>query len=193
MVPPIYIIQEWLGETLGLRSDAIRLVVIFGLGNLLLPTLLLFLLAWISGILSGSHQYKQIAGHYARAFVPIGLSIWLAHYGFHLAIGGATIIPVFQSFLLDHGVSLLGSQPNWGLSFLIPLNWIFPLQILALLGGFAGSLFVLSKIALKRNPVPDSAFRELIPWAILIVLMTVAALSIFNLPMEMRGTRMIGI
>jgi hypothetical protein len=193
MVPPIYVIQEWLGKTFGLQSDAIRLIIIFGLGNLLLPAFLIILFARISGILTGSRQHAQIAGQYANAFVPIGLSIWLAHYGFHLAIGGATIVPVFQSFLIDHGVSLLGTLPNWGLSFLLPQNWIFPLQILALIGGFSGSLIVLSKIALKRNPTPGAAFRELIPWAILIVLMTVAALSIFNLPMEMRGIRMIGI
>jgi hypothetical protein len=61
------------------------------------------------------------------------------------------------------------------------------------MGGFAGSLITLGKIALNRRPMPASAFRELLPWAILIVLITIAALSIFNLPMEMRGTRMIGI
>jgi hypothetical protein len=121
------------------------------------------------------------------------MGIWLAHYGFHLAIGGAAIVPVFQSFLLDHGISILGNQPNWEMSFLIPEPLIFPLQIVALVGGFAASLIVLSKTALKRHSAPIVAFQELIPWAILIVIMTIAALSIFNLPMEMRGTRMIGI
>jgi hypothetical protein len=166
---------------------------IFGIGNLLLPGFLLLLIARISGSLSGSREYKRIAGRYAAAFVPIGLAIWLAHYGFHLAIGGAAIVPVFHSFLLDHGVTLFGSQPNWGLSFLLPQNWIFPFQVLSMLSGFAGSLIVLGKIALQRQRTPSSAFQELLPWAILIVLMTIAALSIFNLPMEMRGTRMLGI
>jgi hypothetical protein len=193
MVPPVYALQTWLGETFGLQSDAIRLLIVFGLGNLLLPALLMLILAKISGELTGSRQYEQIAGAYAGAFVPIGLAIWLAHYGFHLAIGGAAIIPVFHSFLLDHGIILGGVQPNWSLSFLLPQNLIFPLQILALMGGFAGSLLATGKIALNRRPTPASAFRELLPWAILIVLMTIAALSIFNLPMEMRGTRMIGI
>ena len=63
----------------------------------------------------------------------------------------------------------------------------------ALLGGLSSSLFVAGRIALNRHQQPARAFRELLPWAILIVLMMIAALSIFNLPMEMRGTRMIGI
>ncbi len=192
MVPPVYAIQAWLGD-LGVNSDAIRLFIIFGVGNLLLPALLLWSLAGISGYLSGTRASRKIASEYARGFVPIGLGIWLAHYGFHLAIGGAAIIPVFQSFLLDHGIGFLGAQPDWRLSFLIPQGLIFPLQILALVGGFAGSLVVLGKIALKRHANPSQAFLELLPWAVLIVLMAIAALSIFNLPMEMRGTRMIGI
>jgi ferredoxin len=192
MVPPVYALQTWLGDTLGLHSDAGRLLLIFGIGNLLLPGALLFLTSFISGRLVGSKVMRPIADTYATGFIPIGMAIWLAHYGFHLAIGGAAIVPVFQSFLLDHGINLLGTQPNWALSFLLPQDWIFPLQVLSLLIGFASSLFVVSKIALNRHADPRAAFRELIPWALVIVLMAMAALSIFNLPMEMRGTRMFG-
>ena len=193
MVPPVYALQIWLGDTLGLQSGALRLLLIFGIGNLLLPAGLLLLTSFISASLSGSKDFKPIAAGYATGFVPIGMAIWLAHYGFHLAIGGAAIVPVFQSFLLDHGITILGSQPRWELSFLLPQNWIFPLQVLAILFGFASSLFVLSKIALKRKSDPQAALRELLPWALVIVFMAIAALSIFNLPMEMRGTRMLGI
>jgi len=193
MVPPVYALQNWLGDTLGLHSDAVRLLLIFGIGNLLLPTGLMLLTTRISANLSGAKDVKLIADSYATGFIPIGMAIWLAHYGFHLAIGGAAIIPVFQSFLLDHGITILGTQPNWALSFLLPQNWIFPLQVVSILVGFIVSLFVLSKIALKRRPDPQTAFRELLPWALIIVLMAIAALSIFNLPMEMRGTRMLGV
>ncbi len=192
MVPPVYALQSWLGS-IGLTSDALRLLIIFGIGNLLLPALLLVALSRISGRLVGSKRYKEIADQFSNAFVPIGLAIWLAHYGFHLAIGGAAIIPVFHAFMLDHGITLFGTQPNWSMSFLIPQSMIFPLQILALLGGFSLSLVTLGKIGLRRQPDPETAFREILPWAILIVLLAIAALSIFNLPMEMRGTRMIGI
>lgn len=192
MVPPVYSVQIYISQFLRLKSEALLQLVIFGVGNLLLPGLLLLLLSWISATLAGSQQYKRVARQYANAFVPIGSSIWLSHYGFHLAIGGAAIVPVFQSFLMAHGIALLGSQPDWSLSFLLPQAWIFPLQILAMLLGFTGSLIVLGKIGMKRQSSPALAFRELLPWALLLVLMTIAALSIFNLPMEMRGTRMLG-
>ncbi len=192
MVPPVYTLQAWMANTLRLESDALRLFVIFGIGNLLIPALLIVCLSRISGYFSGSRAFKEIADHYAGGLIPIGLSIWLAHYGFHLAIGGATIVPVFQSFLLDHGITMLGAKPNWELSFLLPQDWIFPIQVLSILLGFAVSLLISSKIALQRNPNPKTAFQQLLPWVLLITLMTIAALSIFNLPMEMRGTRMMG-
>ena len=37
------------------------------------------------------------------------MAIWLAHYGYHLAIGGLGIVPVTQSFLLAHGLNWLGA------------------------------------------------------------------------------------
>lgn len=193
MVPPVYTLQTWMTNTLRIESDGFRLLIIFGFGSLLIPALLIVGLTRISGYLSGSKAFKQIADHYAGGLIPIGFSIWLAHYGFHLAIGGASIVPVFQSFLLDHGITLLGMQPNWELSFLLPQDWIFPLQVIAILLGFAVSLVLSSKIALQRNSDPKTAFQQLLPWVLLITLITIAALSIFNLPMEMRGTRMLGI
>ncbi|TFH35462.1 MAG: FesM [Anaerolineales bacterium] len=193
MVPPVYAMQAWLGNTLGLQSEAARLLLILGIGSLLIPAGLLFLAARISARLSGSMDFKGFADRYAGGFVPIGMAIWMAHYGFHLAIGGAAIVPVFQSFLLDHGITLLGSSPNWALSFLLPQQWIFPIQVFTIFVGFASSLFILSKIALRRRPIPQEALQELIPWALLIVLMAIAALSLFNLPMEMRGTRLMGV
>jgi hypothetical protein len=193
MVPPVYAVQVWLAETLGIGSDAIRLLLIFVFGNLLLPGLILYLLPRLSSSVASPTHRRINAGQFAGAFVPIGASIWLAHYGFHLGIGGAAIIPVFHSFLIDHGVMIFGAQPNWSMSFLMPQNWIFPLQVFSLLVGFAGSLYVLSRTAMHRQKDPAIAFRELLPWAIVIVILAILSLSIFNLPMEMRGTRMLGL
>src|SRR3990170_2810261 len=57
------------------------------------------------------------------------LHTWLAHYGFHFSIAGLAIVPVMQSFMLDHGILWLGLHPDWGTSRVLPQEWIFPLQI----------------------------------------------------------------
>ena len=117
----------------------------------------------------------------------------MAHYGFHFIIGGFAIIPVFQSFVLDHNLTLLGDSPNWDVGFMLPSAWIFPLQVAVVLMGFAASLYVIGRVSLQNTTNPQYAFRELLPWAITLALITIISLSIFNLPMEMRGALGFGI
>ncbi|MFN2273576.1 MAG: FesM, partial [Anaerolineales bacterium] len=118
---------------------------------------------------------------------------WLAHYGFHFAIGGLSIIPVMQSFLLDHRLAWLGNQPRWELSNVIPIDWIFPLQVIAIISGFFIALLVLARRALKPERKPLESLKEMLPWAFIITLLILLSLAVFNLPMEMRGTRMFGV
>jgi polyferredoxin len=194
MVPPVYALGGWLAETVGLTSDALRLLVIFGLLNLALPALTLTGVAWASRALGPEPdgRLRTVAARYTPAFVPLGLGVWLAHYGFHFAIGGLTIVPVLQSFLLDHGVAWLGAEPAWALGFLLPRAWIFPLQVGAMLAGFLASLNVLARQSRREGIAPLASLRELLPWAVVMLLLTVVSLMIFNLPMEMRGGPLIG-
>ena len=46
--------------------------------------------------------------------------------GFHLAIGGLTIIPVLHALLQDLGLALFGGRPAWGMGALLPAEVIFP-------------------------------------------------------------------
>jgi hypothetical protein len=190
MVAPIYRLHEWMAIDLGIQSDGVRLLLILGVGNIILPMTVLVLAAWASRLLnprSSVVKLKNFASRYAPGFVPLGFGIWMAHYGFHFIIGGFAIIPVFQSFVLDHNLTILGDSPNWDVGFMLPSSWIFPLQVAVVLIGFAVSLYVIGRVSLKDTTNPQYAFRELLPWAITLVLITIISLSIFNLPMEMRG------
>jgi polyferredoxin len=194
MVPPVYKLQSWLADSLGLRSDATRLLLIFGIGNLLLPLAAIAAMAAFRRVRTGSliKSLRAEAIRFVPAVVPLGAGIWLAHYGFHLAIGGLAIVPVVQAFMLDHGIEILGSSPRWDLSMLIPQNLIFPLQVAAIFAGLLGSFASLVMPTLKSELPPIESLRRILPWAVLLVLMTIAALSVFSLPMEMRGTLQIG-
>lgn len=190
MVPPIHALQEWIESSLGISAEWLRLLILLLMGAVLLPGILSLTSAWLSSLtrrLGTREKLVAIAGRYAPAFVPIGFGIWLAHYGFHFASGGLSIIPVMHVFLLDHGLAAIASQPDWSLSYMLPPDLIFPLQVMSLLGGFLIALFVASRRALAANENPKQAFFELLPWATIITALAIAALSIFNLPMEMRG------
>ncbi|GAB4517071.1 MAG: hypothetical protein OHK0046_23350 [Anaerolineae bacterium] len=196
MVPPVYdLMQEMASvlrlEALGLSDRAIELVVLlilFVVGGVLLPVVLTLLAAVSTRRLTQSHHHTQreTVAAFAPAFVPIGLGIWIAHYGFHFLIGAFTIIPVFQNFLLDHGIALLGAEPNWALGGVQEPGLIGLIQVVALMGGFFWSMTVAQRAALRLYG--RRGMVGLLPWALLLLLLTLAAVWIFSQPMEMRGT-----
>jgi hypothetical protein len=186
MVPPAAALDGWLAS-LGVRGEGLRLLLLFSLVTVVLPAGLVWLLATISSRLSGSGEAaRRHAARYTPAFIPMGAGIWLAHYGFHFAIGALTLVPAFQAFLRDHGWGFAGS-PNWALGPILPIEWIFPLQVAAIALGFLAAMAVLSRACLQGNREPMRALLEILPWAVALALLAVAGLWVFNLPMQPRG------
>jgi len=186
MVSPIYTVLDWLEDSLGIAQESIRLMIIIGLGVFGLGALIAIGCGKLGEMITRENA-KIIASRYATAFVPLGAGIWLAHYGFHLIVGGLSIIPVMQNFMLGHGINVLGTTPKWDVGSLLPMEFIFPFQIIVVLLGFFSSLYVLGKKSLVIEKNPNQAFLIILPWALILMLMTIVSLSIFNLPMEMRG------
>jgi hypothetical protein len=186
MVTPVYALQEWLGRVLSLQAEAPILGIIFAAGLIVEPLVLLGAAAGATQRWSGLRQpLIEIALRYAWALVPLGFGIWLAHYGFHFLTGAWTIVPVLQTLFADYGWPLLGT-PRWDLGALVPTALIYPAQFgFIMLGGF-GSL--LSAYEIARHDAPKQPLRVWWPWAVLLVLLAIAALWLMAQPMEMRGT-----
>ncbi len=182
MVPPYYELQEWLVLNLGITNELVVLLLIFALSNLVLPVTAAAGAALLGIRLTGTGKrdsFRDTVAAFAPAFVPIGMGIWFAHYSFHLLTGPGLIVPVVQEFL-----GAVGDWQSW--SFSLDLVLIGIIQLLALIGGFLWSLRLAQKTALRlyRRKAP----LGLIPWAMVFLLMMLAAWQIFTLPMEMRGT-----
>lgn len=189
MTGPVYALSDWLAQDLGLRSEAARIGLILAGGALAPAALVTFGGAWLSERLTPAASRRgtrRIALRYAPAFVPLGLGLYAAHYGFHLALGGLSIIPVLQTLALDHGLAGLAGAPRWDLGPMLPTGWIFPLQVSALLAGFAAALYVLARGGLAAGLEPADALRQLAPWAAAIALAAALGLAVFSLPMEAR-------
>lgn len=182
MVPPYYALQEWLALDLGLSSEFIALLLIFGLMNLLLPAAVAIGAAWLGRGITGFRRrdsLRETVAAFAPAFVPLGFGIWFAHYSFHLLVGPLLILPVIQEFL--------GGIGDWArFSLSLDINAIGLIQLVALLAGFFWSLRLAQKAALRLYR--RKALLGLLPWALVYLLMMLAAWQIFSLPMEMRGT-----
>jgi hypothetical protein len=168
-------------------GEALPLLIIFGVLNLGLPLGLGLLAAWLSRFLSKKPEpLVNTLSNYAPAFAPLAFAIWLAHYGgFHFLSSAMGIIPLFQSFLRDHQLNFVG-QPNWALGPVVPVNWLDGLEIMMLLVGFGASYLVLMRRA-RLNGRKDKIMAQL-PWLLLLIGLVAAAMWIFALPMEMRGS-----
>lgn len=184
MVPPMAELQQGIAAALGLplnaTTDALTLLVIFGVGNVLLPGALLLGASYASQRAARRrHSLREVAAVFAPAFVPLGFGIWIAHYSFHFLITPFSIVPIAQEFL--------GLRGEWqAFSGSLDIGIIGLVQALALLVGFGGSLWVAQRRA--QRAFGRQAFVALLPWALLLLALMWAAFGIFALPMEMRGS-----
>jgi hypothetical protein len=169
------------------------------------PALAVIFLAWLgfvpAAMLGGAAAVtRQLTRHtsgsigrtavtYAFALVPVGLGVWLAHYGFHLLTGVLTVIPTAQSAAIDvFGWAAFGG-PNWRLAGMTAGS-VFPIQLGFVLLGTAGSLALAYRIS--QQEYPERPGLPTAPWAIVTVSLASLAVWIFSQPMEMRGVGFIG-
>lgn len=186
MTGPVYGAQVWLSRVLGTTSETVLLGIVFAVALGVLPVVLCGAAAGATRLLGRSTlSLKDVAIRYAYSLVPLGLGMWLAHYGFHFLTGVGTVVPVGQGAVLDLvGRALLG-EPNWGWIGMRP-GAVFPIQVGFVLLGATGSLVLVRAVSERDHAA--SAARASLPWHALVVVLGVLALWILAQPMEMRGT-----
>ncbi len=195
MIPPVYRLIEALAEplrpllALGLSVDAVEglvLLLIFGVGNLLLPAGVALGAGWLTQQMAGGGvklSLREIVAAYAPAFVPLGLGIWTAHYLFHFLTGMWTIVPAFQEFFgIDANYALVG----------VPLDspWLGFVEVAALVGGFLASAVLAQRTSLRL--FRRRGTTALAVWLLVFVVMLMGSLWLMGQPMEMRGVELFG-
>ena len=129
----------------------------------------------------------NIAVRYAYALIPLGFSIWVAHYSFHFLTGALAIVPALQRAAGNlAGRAVLGvshGQPA-GLS---PAA-VLPIELGAVVLGVCGSLAVVYAIALDAHAARPRLAAA--PWTTVVVLLGFVAVWLFAQPMDMRGMNM---
>lgn len=189
MVSPVYAVEAWLGQLLGVRQQAPILGLLFAVFLVVEPVVLLGTAAWITrawaGVKSG---WLSLAVRYTYSIVPLGFGMWLAHYGYHFFTGLYTIVPVAQNALVDLGWPILG-DPQWTLVGL-PKTVVEPLEFGFLLLGLAGSLLIVWRLA--EDDAKERPVRAFLPWGVVCALLFAASVWLMMQPMDMRATMMAG-
>ena len=114
-------------------------------------------------------------------FIPVGLSMHLAHNINHLFKEGPEIVPAVER--LTNTLAGIGT-PDWSVTPLMGSEAIFWLQMAIFLIMNAFSLYAGYRIAVKNYG--DKALRAFIPMAILAVSLMVVNAYILGQPMSMR-------
>lgn len=156
--------------------------------GILLPAITIILASLFTPKTDRCDSLRQRFTRYSSGLIPLGASMWIAHFLFHLVMAGGS-----AGFALSRFVSqLTGLNVPYSPSDLIchRLNegWLLKTEILLLDVGLLASLYVLYRIASDRKSSSNRIIRTLLPWGFLaLVLFTVGIWTVLQ-PMQMRNT-----
>ena len=177
-------------DTFGIVSHAAREKATFlfamTVGSLIIPPLLLLLASLMvrKGTVPDSPlTLKQTFVQFAYMFIPVGLSMHLAHNINHLVKEGPEIVPAVERVL---GNLTGAGEPDWVVAPLMGNESIFWLQMIIILIMNIFSLYAGYRIAVRYYG--NKALRAFIPMAILAVIFIAINAFILGQPMAMRHT-----
>jgi cytochrome c oxidase assembly factor CtaG/ferredoxin len=191
MVLPVQAWEQSLQASLGVASIQPVLGVSYLLSIIVVPVLLIACCVWLSKILGRIRLgWRETVSRFAPAFVPVGFSMWLIHFSYHLSSSGQTALPVIQRAAMDVGITVLGA-PNWLLSSTMPsLDWLPSFELLLLDLGLLLTLYISWRIASRFRLNFVQTLRLNAPWAALAVVLYSIGVWIIFQPMQMRGMMM---
>jgi len=190
MVLPVQAWEQSLQTNLRLESMQPILAVLYILSILVVPALLVTGCVWLSKSFGGIRGgWRKTISTFAPAFVPVGFSMWLIHFSYHLLSGGQTAVPVIQRAAIDVGINL--GPPDWSLSSAMPsFDWLPSLELIVLDLGLLFSLYIGWRIASGFRLKFAQTLKLNAPWsALAVVLYSIGVWIIFQ-PMQMRGMMM---
>lgn len=169
------------------------LLVSFLFALIVIPAMLVAGSVSLAKILSGRHvRWRESVSTFAQAFVPLGFSMWLAHFSYHLVNGALTAVPVIQRAAKSAGLSILG-KPDWSLSAsMSSFDWLPSVQLLVLGLGLLFTLYVAWRVARGVHLQFARTVGLVAPWAVLALVLYSAGVWIVFQPMQMRGMMMDG-
>lgn len=175
-------------DALGIVSHAVRekatFLIVFTVGSLIISPLLLFFSSLAVRKFTGPESplsLKSTFIQFAYMFIPVGLSMHLAHNINHLFTEGPAIVPAVER--LTATFAGIGT-PDWSVTPLMGSEAIFWLQMAIFLIMNVFSLYAGYRIAVKHYG--DKALRAFIPMALLAVSLMVINAYILGQPMSIR-------
>jgi polyferredoxin len=194
--------EEWMAaakalvpaELLGIEYDYTIEVVaksfLYVLFSLIIIPGALLLASVFSNKLSGQANHNGLVKTFTTfgyMFIPIGLSLHLAHNAGHLLNESGGALPAVQRFINIYTPFNAG-EPDWLLAAepLIDASFLYWIQMSLLLIFFVYSLYAGYRLSLKNYKNGSIAFRALLPMLLLSLVLVTLNVYLLNLPMAPR-------
>ncbi len=188
MTAPLNNTLDHLSLSVGFNSPLPAVTAFFAFALIILPVVSIWAAVRLGLIASKvSLPIRDLFCRFSLALVPLGATMWAAHFLFHFLMGYRAAWPLFQQTLAEWGIGGLG-QPDWSIQG-APLgaHTILTVQTLLLDAGLLFSLYVAWRISRTYATRVRTALGLLIPWALLAIALYAAGIWIFLQPMQMRG------
>lgn len=170
------------------ETEKITFLIVMTIGSLIVPLLLLAVAAFVvrrATVPDSPLGFRQTLVRFAYMFIPVGLSMHLAHNISHLFKEGPGIIPAFQRVISEYA-GLGTGEVDWNITPLMGNEAIFWLQMLVLVVLNLFSLYAGYRIAVRHYG--DRALRAFVPMAVLALSFMVINTFILGQPMALRHT-----
>jgi hypothetical protein len=166
---------KWLERAVGTTNYAVTFGITFAIA-IILPVSMLGITSWVAAKFNKSSLVENFT-RFGYAIIALDVAGHIAHNLFHLLAEGKSI---FYTALALFGQEVHGATPA-----LVSTETIQFLQYGLIALGFIGSLYTAYRVA-KNHHSGTQVWRTFVPYAALVVVLTIMNVYLFVLPMAMR-------
>jgi hypothetical protein len=166
---------KWLEGAVGTTNYAVTFSITFAVA-IIIPVAMLGLTSWIAGRLNKNSLVENFT-RCGYAILALDVAGHIAHNLFHLLAEGKSIFYT--------AIALLGQEVHGASPALVSMEIIQFLQYGLIALGFIGSLCTAYRVA-KNSHSGAQIWRTFVPYAALIIVLTIMNVYLFVLPMAMR-------
>jgi polyferredoxin len=164
-------------------------ILFFSISLIVIPGIIL-LAAALSNAFVGRQNHdglKQTFITFGYMFIPIGLSMHLAHNLGHLLNESAVILPSLQRVINTY-TKFSAGQPDWRIASapLIDSISLYWLQMAIFLVFYVFSLYAGYRLAVNNYPDSHTSFKAVVPMIFISFVLIIVNIYLLNLPMAPR-------
>lgn len=170
------------GNMLGGASDTLAYISIFSL-VVLLPLAVFYLFSRVLSFWMGKGKADtvNILSNFAIVFIPLGISLHLAHNIQHLLMEGPIAIPATLRILERMGITL--AQVNWNPAPILGFKPLFAIQMGIVVAGFIFTLWLLYRKLQQYRESLFNLYKYTAAMSVYAIAVLVSIIYVLGLPM----------